>query len=249
MKNLAFLLIGLVIGVAINASKSTELQVEFGQCRFSKAQNGTYYDQGMNPHLYLTPRCAEIALGGSFAGSQWGWRAGFIASGSVESRDSRAWLNDGVIDPRPCPIVWGNCQALFGGSGRMQGFSFTLTHDYQLGGKWWARGEGGMLFFRHYFNGYAKPEGFNSAILVQQGNYSGTGPKWEGSGLDQSSKWPGMPIPRIGGQLGYGPVYFSLRYNFAPGTMGLPGHDGSSVTNHAFTEVTVGIALSLSSTR
>ena len=127
----------------------------------------------------------------------------------------------------------------------MRGISLVLTRDWALSGRWWTRGEAGVLFFEHFFNGYAKPSDFDGSKVRAAGAVSGTGTKWEGSSLDQSSKFPGYPVPRVGASVGYGPVYLSLRYNFAPGTLGLPGHDASSVTDHSFTELTAGIAIKL----
>jgi hypothetical protein len=235
---------GVIVAVAGISFANPELQLEYGQCRFSKAQNGTYYDQALNPRLYLTPRCAEIGIANKFGGSTWGWRIGYISSGSVESRDSRAWINDGNwSDPRPCPEATNNCQAIVGGSGRMEGVSFTLTKERKLAGKWWLRGEGGLMFFRHYFHGHAHPEGFDSTPLILDGTFKGTPDRWEG--LDQSSDWKGWPVPRAGLQFGFGPIYLSARYTLAPGAGGLPGHDGSSVTNHAFLQIAVGVSIPL----
>lgn len=245
MTKLACFLAGFILAIGLSG-KATELLVEYGQCRFGKATDGTFYDSKMSPKLYLTPRCAEVGIAKKFAGSSWGWRIGFLQSGSVESRDSRAPMNDGLYFSEPCSDEhWMNCHSLFGGSGRMHGFSFAITKDKQLGGLWWTRGEVGVLFFEHFFNGYAKPQDYNGGAVVAAGAINGTAQKWEGGSLHQASKLPGMPVPRIGMSLGYGPLYISVRYNFAPGTFGLPGHDGSSVTDHSFTQITAGLAVKL----
>lgn len=244
-KALALVCLGFALGV-LGTGLATDLEIEYGQCRFGKAQDGTFYDSKMNPNLYLTPRCAEIAVGSKFRGSTYGWRVGFIQSGSVESRDSLAPMHDGVYNPNPCSNEhWANCHSLFGGSGRMRGISVALTKEADLGGKWWAQGEAGVLFFEHFFNGYAKPQDYDGAPMVTGGHVAGTAQRWEGANLNQSSKLPGMPIPRFGGRIGYGPLYFSMRYHLPPGTLGLWGHDGSSVTNHSYLQVTAGLRVKL----
>ena len=249
MKRAALFLLGFLAGgIVFNAiqGRSAELELELGQCRFGRAHDGTFYDSTMSPRLYLTPRCAELGIADRFSGSPWGWRISLLTTGAVESRDSLAPMNDGYYDPNPCTDEhWANCHSLFGGTGRMQGISFAVTRRYDLGRQWWLQSEYGLIFFKHYFNGYAKPQDFHNDSVLAAGLQTGTSDKWEGGSLNQSSRFPGMPVPRIGARVGWKRLYFAARYSFAPGTLGLPGHDGSSVTDHSHLDLMIGIRISL----
>jgi hypothetical protein len=237
MRRLA-LAVSLALASITSANATGAVEVEYGQCRFSSAQDGTFYDSTMSPHLYLTPRCGEIAYSRKFRGSPWGWRVGLIATGSVESRESLASMNDNIPHDAPCSNEdWANCHSYFSGEGRMRGLTLSITREVRLNAKWWTEGEVGVLFFHDYFNSYVKPADFKAVSPI-----GGTSERWEGK-ADSGS--PGYPVPRVGARVGYGPAYVAARYHFTPGTLGAPGHWGESVTNHAFLELTVGLRIDL----
>lgn len=218
-----------------------ELQLEYGQCRFGQATDGTYYDSRLDHTNYLTPRCAAIAYAAKFKPTTtWGYRVAFLQSGSVEGRDNRAQMNDGYYDPNPCSTQhWANCHSLFGGSGRMRGISVSLTKDQRIGRHLWARGEVGAMFFEHFFNGYAKPADFDGSSIVSAGAIAGTALKWEGGGLEQKSSMWNLPLPLVGMTVGYKGLYFAARHHFPV------GREGLSITDHSFTQITGGVLIKL----
>ena len=230
----------------ISTSALADVTYEYGQCRFGQADSGTYY-QSDKPHSnYLTPRCASVGIAFKMP-ERWsmpgvGWRAAALFSGSVEARDNLAPMNDGLYDPTPCSNAhWANCNSYFGGSGRMQGIQVSVTKERAIRGRWWAQGEVGLLFFEHFFNGYAKPADFDGEPMVRGGYVQGVSTRWEDAGLNQYSSIFNMPIPMIGASIGYGPAYFAARYHHAPNATELTSRAGLSITDHSVFQLTAGV--------
>ena len=228
------------------SSKDLSLELEYGQCRFGLAKDGTYHDRRFGSHNYLTPRCASIGLAGKFQRfATWGWRVAFIQSGSVEARDNMAQMNDGNPSPHPCNetfgtfVHWENCHGLFGGSGRMRGIKLAVTKEWNLGARWWTQAEAGVEFFEHFFNGYVKPYDFDGAFAPAVGATGGSATKWEGGGLNQESALADKPLPLLGARIGYGPLYFVIRYQFPV------NRPGQSITDHSHLDLMGGLRIPL----
>lgn len=233
LRDICWLILGLAVGIAIRAGMAGDVAIEYGQCRFG--QSGAYMDRSMEHHNYMTPRCASIAWSDRFSSSQWGYRVAYIASGAIEGRDNDALLNDGQYYPQPCSDeFFANCTAKFGGAGRMRGISVSLTKDFSLPYGLTLRGESGLLFFEHYFNGYAKPVNFSGVTASTW--FGGTPQKIEGAPLNQrSNMWSSPPTPMLGVSLHYRSVYVAARY-YLPAT-----HRTLSLTDHSFTQLVGGL--------
>jgi hypothetical protein len=103
----------------------------------------------------------------------------------------------------------------------MRGVSFSLTGDLKLGPVT-AIGEGGLLFFKSQFKATATP-------LYPA-------PEME---VNEESTWWDMPAPLLGLTLRYGDVYVAARHYWPA------GHRPLSLTDHSFTQLSVGLAFKL----
>jgi hypothetical protein len=218
------LLLGAVFATAYQAWSGPELQLELGQCRFGKAPDGTFYQSDYHTSNYLTPRCASFGLADKFErGGRLGWRVAYLVAGSIEARDNTFIRNDDGLRNIPCDpgVTVAGCHATMNGSGNMRGVSFSLTGDLKLGPVT-AIGEGGLLFFKSQFKATATP-------LYPA-------PEME---VNEESTWWDMPAPLLGLTLRYGDVYVAARHYWPA------GHRPLSLTDHSFTQLSVGLAFKL----
>lgn len=145
------------LAFALPAS-ATEIQAEYGQCRFDAAHNGTFYQEGRYTQNYLTPDCASLGIAGRFVNRNYGYRAFGIVTGYMQNRDNVATYRDDEIDTAhgSCgPMPDGhNCMTTHNGSGNMVGIGASLVRYIDLPGNWQVTGELGFLIHRvKYYNG------------------------------------------------------------------------------------------------
>lgn len=204
--------------------KAVDLFGELGQCRFGLAPNGTFYesDPGMDYKLYMTPRCGSVGIADKFGESTFGWRLGYMRTGTIQARGNIARFGDDQ-NRQPCdPKTTIGCKAIFNGSGFTEGVTASLTDEHKWGLGFSTVGEAGLFFFRHRFHATA------------------TGTDVEGVWhADEKSSMKDAPSPFLGLMLKQGPIYFGMRHFFPM------GHRSLSLTDHSITQYVLGVQKSL----
>jgi hypothetical protein len=227
------------LAFACAPSHAAEAFAEAGQCRFGLAPDGTYYQSDRYTRNYMTPRCGVFGLADKFRGSAFGWRVGFLWTGSIEARDNIATFFDAdAFQPNlpPCDISFGpnrarGCIVTLNGHGETWGFTFSATYEQRL--RWLTvTPEAGLFFFHHVF--YVQPTHIDCTNCRPiQGSKEADGPFTD-------------PSPLLGLTFKVGAVYFAVRRYWAPKHYNVPfiqGRDAPSLTDHSITQVTSGLVL------
>jgi len=204
-----------------------EYQAESGQCRFGLQTDGTFYQSDRYTRNYMTPRCASIAIADRFKDGPWGWRVGFVWTGSIQARDNIATAFDADafqhnLTCNNVPLGGQGCLASVNGWGRTWGFSFAGTYQYRIGLAALV-GEAGLFFFRHRFHSH--PVHTDCSNCNPMGDY------------DESSGPFAEPSPLLGLTLKIGYLYVAAR-RYWPAE-----HRALSLTDHSFSQLSTGLAV------
>lgn len=218
-----------LVFLLLSFSANAEWQGEFGQCRFTQADNGTFYqsDPGLVYNNYMTPRCGQIGWANKFKDSDWGYRIAAVKTGSIEIRGNYVAAGDGDYSGMrdPCdPKTLLGCHALMNGSGHTYGVSLSATREYRYD-QLRIIPEAGLLFYRHTFH---------ADIEFVEGQ-----PGLKGS-YDEASNWTGVPALLLGLSFKVGNIKAVVRHY---DTTILGYRRELSVTNHTFTFLGMGVDL------
>lgn len=241
-RDLALFLLGLLSAIVIASfAQKTELQLEYGQCRFDIERYGTFQQPDRYTANYLTPRCASLGLAGRFGSflgdrdsGRWGWRVALVVSGTIQARGNVATLYDDEAGRHDLACGGGHadrnldgrgCLARETGSGDVAGFSVSLTRAFSAGPIEIVP-EAGLFFFRSRFH--------NHPTLVDCGDCNPQSDYDAGRRLDIISA---PPDALLGAAVRRGSVYLAVR-RYLP-----LGHRALSLTDNAFTQIAAGLAL------
>jgi hypothetical protein len=209
-------------------ARASELQTEFGQCRFGKERDGTFYQSNLYTRNYMTPRCASLAVADRFRDGPWGWRIAFLWTGQLAARDNVATFFDEdafrsnlVCNNTPGPGFARGCMVNIVGHGHTWGFSFAGTYEQRLG-PLRLGAEAGLFFFRHSWHMTATHLDCSTCRHIND--------------YDESSGPFTDPSPLAGLTARVGPVYFAARYYWPA------EHRALSLTDHSFLQLSSGLA-------
>lgn len=203
-------------------ASAVEFYLEGGQCHFEDT-GGAFYASDLPHTNYMTPRCGGLGLRDKFENSDFGWRIGYAASGSIQARDNLVRVVDGSMEGIPCdfPHSYNGCHATINGSGYMYGFAFAINRSFHVYDRFSVVPEGGLFFFRSVFRANIRPYDYccREALVIED------------------SHWKAAPAPFAGLTLRYGPAYVAARYHWSS------GHRALSLTNQAFSQLVLGLSL------
>lgn len=202
------------------AAHAVDLYAELGQCRYGLAANGTFYesDPGLDYRNYMTPRCGAVGLAGAFGASSFGWRVGYLRTGTIQARDNVARFGDDANRQACDPVTTVGCRASFNGSGYSEGVTLSLTDTHKWSQRVSTTNEAGVFFFRHRFHATATGQEIPGV--------------WH---ADEQSRITDAPSPYLGLIVRYGPVYYSIRHYFPM------GHRALSLTDFSMTSHSIGV--------
>lgn len=216
--------------VACGQAHATEFQMEAGQCRFGLQTDGTFYQSDRYTRNYMTPGCASLGFADKFANRSFGWRVAFLWTGHIEARDNIATFFDAdAFQPNlVCQNNFGpnrarGCLVDVNANGQTWGFSFSGTYEYRIG-LLSLTGETGLFFFRHSFHSHFTHKDCTSCRNI--------------SDYDESSGPLTYPSPLLGLTVKVGYIYFAARHYWPA------EHRALSLTDHSFTQLSSGVALS-----
>lgn len=209
LRDLAFLFLGGVLAVLAQGVAAPEVSLEMGQCRYGTVAEGTFYQSDLHTDNYMRPACGGVALSDKLTGSdRFGWRVGFIASGSINARDNQSTNDERAHAHVACNHMDGDgCMVRFNGEGKTFGFAFGLTADVPLTSNFILVGEGGLFFFQHHF----KAQAINQECrhCTRQIAFNETSKLWD------------MPSPYAGVTLRWRDFYVAARHYWPSGNRAL----------------------------
>lgn len=217
------ILVGAVIGFTAHglASRATDLFAETGQCRFGLERDGTFYQSDRHTDNFLHPGCISLGLQDKWKDSRFGWRASFVATGTIQAKGNMAVNDETRGSTAPCDMMVSeaNCPIRFDGAGQTYGITLGSTYEQPLFAHAALIAESGLFFFQHHFKAEARFVDCCHRTI----SYNETSKLWD------------TPSPFLGLTMHYRYVYVAVRH-FWPS-----GHRALSLTNHEMNQFVVGL--------